>query len=53
VGYFSVLITNTDLEAAANAVFAAGGIIETLFPNGFSFWDPDGLRVLVHTTPMF
>jgi catechol 2,3-dioxygenase-like lactoylglutathione lyase family enzyme len=53
VGYFSVLIANTDLEAAANAVFAAGGIIETLFPNGFSFWDPDGLRVLVHTTPMF
>ncbi|MDR0780853.1 MAG: hypothetical protein LBF16_09195 [Pseudomonadales bacterium] len=53
VGYFSMLIANTDLEAAANAVFAAGGIIETLFPNGFSFWDPDGLRVVVHTTPMF
>jgi catechol 2,3-dioxygenase-like lactoylglutathione lyase family enzyme len=53
VGYFSILISNTDLEAAANAVFAAGGIIETLFPNGFSFWDPDGLRVVVHTTPMF
>jgi catechol 2,3-dioxygenase-like lactoylglutathione lyase family enzyme len=53
VGYFSILIANTDLEAAANAVFAAGGIIETLFPNGFSFWDPDGVRVVVHTSPMF
>jgi catechol 2,3-dioxygenase-like lactoylglutathione lyase family enzyme len=53
VGYFSILISNTDLEAAANAVFAAGGIIETLFPNGFSFWDPDGHRVVVHTSPMF
>jgi catechol 2,3-dioxygenase-like lactoylglutathione lyase family enzyme len=53
VDYFSILISNTDLEAAANAVFAAGGIIEILFPNGFSFWDPDGLRVVVHTTPMF
>ena len=52
VGYFAVLISNTDLEEAANAVFAAGGIIETVLTNGFSFWDPDGLRVLVHTTPM-
>lgn len=53
VGYFAILISNADLEEAANAVFAAGGIIETLLPNGFSFWDPDGLRVIVHTTPMF
>lgn len=52
VSYFSILIANTELEEAANAVFAAGGIIETLLPNGFSFWDPDGLRVEVHTTPM-
>jgi catechol 2,3-dioxygenase-like lactoylglutathione lyase family enzyme len=48
VNYFSVLISNTDLEAAADAVFAAGGIIENILPNGFSFWDPDGLRVEVH-----
>jgi catechol 2,3-dioxygenase-like lactoylglutathione lyase family enzyme len=48
VNYFSVLVSHTDLDAAADAVFAAGGIIENILPNGFSFWDPDGLRVEVH-----
>lgn len=49
--HFSVLVTNTDLEAAAEAVFRAGGIIENILPNGFSFWDPEGLRVVVHSVP--
>jgi catechol 2,3-dioxygenase-like lactoylglutathione lyase family enzyme len=53
LNYFSVLVSNTDLEQAAEAVFAAGGIIETILPNGFSFWDPDGHRVLVRTTELF
>lgn len=53
VNYFSVLVSNTDLETAAEAVFAAGGIIETILPNGFSFWDPDGHRVQVRTTSLF
>jgi len=53
LNYFAVLVSNTDLEAAAEAVFAAGGIIETILPNGFSFWDPDGHRVVVRTTGMF
>jgi catechol 2,3-dioxygenase-like lactoylglutathione lyase family enzyme len=53
INYFSVLVSNTDLDAAAEAVFAAGGIIETLLPNGFSFWDPDGHRVVVRTTGMY
>jgi len=52
VVYFSILISNTDLEAAADAVFAAGGIIENILPDGFSFWDPDGHRVVVHTANM-
>lgn len=52
VNYFAVLVSNTDLDAAAEAVFAAGGIIETILPNGFSFWDPDGHRVLVHTAAL-
>lgn len=47
--YFSVLVANTDMDAAAEAVFHAGGIIESFLPNGFSFWDPDGLRVVVRT----
>lgn len=50
VNYFAVLVSATDLNAAANAIFDAGGIIETLLPNGFTFWDPDGNRVLVRTT---
>lgn len=49
VNYFAVRVGFTDMEAAAEAVFAAGGIIETILPNGFSFWDPDGLRVVVRT----
>lgn len=53
VNYFSVLVSHTDMDAAADAVFAAGGIIETILPNGFSFWDPDGLRVLVRTAGQF
>lgn len=50
--YFSVLVANTDMEAAAEAVFRAGGIVESFLPNGFSFWDPDGLRVVVRTAPL-
>ena len=50
LNYFAVLVSATDLNAAANAIFDAGGIIETLLPNGFTFWDPDGNRVLVRTT---
>jgi hypothetical protein len=53
IQYIAILASNTDLEAAAEAVFAAGGIIETILPNGFSFWDPDGLRMLVRTTAMY
>jgi catechol 2,3-dioxygenase-like lactoylglutathione lyase family enzyme len=49
--YFSVLVANTDMDAAAEAVFGAGGIVESFLPNGFSFWDPDGLRVFVRTAP--
>ncbi|MES2623889.1 MAG: VOC family protein [Pseudomonadota bacterium] len=52
VNYFSVVVSTTDLGAAAEAVFAAGGIIETILPNGFSFWDPDGHRVLVRTASL-
>ncbi len=51
INYFSVLVSTTDLAAAAEAVFAAGGIIETILADGFSFWDPDGHRVVVRTTP--
>lgn len=47
----AVLISQTDLAEAAEQVFAAGGIVEDLLPNGFSFWDPDGLRVEVHVAP--
>lgn len=53
LNYFAILVSNTDLEAAAEAVFSAGGIIETILPNGFSFWDPDGHRIVVRTTGMF
>ncbi|MEY4640408.1 MAG: Glyoxalase/Bleomycin resistance protein/Dioxygenase superfamily [Pseudomonadota bacterium] len=49
VNYFAVRVAATDMEAAADKVFAAGGIVETILPNGFSFWDPDGLRVVVRT----
>lgn len=49
--HFSVLVANTDMEAAAEAVFRAGGVVESFLPNGFSFWDPDGLRVLVRSVP--
>ena len=52
VNYFAVLVSTTDLGAAAEAVFAAGGIIETILPNGFTFWDPDGHRVLVRTAAL-
>jgi catechol 2,3-dioxygenase-like lactoylglutathione lyase family enzyme len=52
INYFAVLVSNTDLGAAAEAVFAAGGIIENILPNGFSFWDPDGHRVLVRTAAL-
>jgi predicted enzyme related to lactoylglutathione lyase len=48
--YFAVLVANTDMEAAGERVFAAGGLVENFLPNGFSFWDPDGLRVLVRST---
>lgn len=48
---FAILVSSADLETAADAVFKAGGIIENVLPNGFSFWDPEGLRVEVHLTP--
>lgn len=48
--YFAVLVANTDMETASERVFAAGGLVENFLPNGFSFWDPDGLRVLVRST---
>lgn len=50
--YFSVLVANTDMDLAAELVFRAGGIVEGFLPNGFSFWDPDGLRVVVRTAPL-
>ena len=50
VNYFSVLVANTDMALASERVFAAGGLVENLLPNGFSFWDPDGMRVLVRAT---
>jgi hypothetical protein len=53
VNYFAIRVSTTDLGAAAEAVFAAGGIIETILPDGFSFWDPDGHRVLVRTAMLF
>jgi hypothetical protein len=34
-------------------VFAAGGIIENILPNGFSFWDPDGIRVVVRSGDLY
>ena len=49
--HFSVLVANTDMDAAAEAVFRAGGVVESFLPNGFSFWDPEGLRVVVHSVP--
>lgn len=53
VNYFAVHVAYTDMEVAADAVFAAGGIIETILPNGFSFWDPDGLRVVVRAGALY
>lgn len=53
VAYFAVHVAYTDMEAAADAVFAAGGIIENILPNGFSFWDPDGLRVVVRSGDLY
>jgi len=51
--YFSVLVSSTDLNTAADAVFKSGGIIEDILPNGFSFWDPDGIRVEIHVAGQF
>jgi hypothetical protein len=48
-----LLAANIDLEMAADAVFKAGGIIENILPNGFSFWDPDGMRVEIHVANQF
>lgn len=53
VSYFAVHVAFTDMEAAADAVFAAGGIIENILPNGFSFWDPDGIRVVVRSGDLY
>ena len=53
VAWFAVHVAYTDMEAAANAVFAAGGIIENILPNGFSFWDPDGIRVVVRSGDLY
>jgi len=53
VGYFAVHVAYTDMEAAAEAVFDAGGIIENILPNGFSFWDPDGIRVVVRSGDLY
>lgn len=50
--YFAVLVANTDMALASERVFAAGGLIETELPNGFSFWDPDGVRVVVRSTTL-
>lgn len=52
LNYLSVLVSNADMNEAAEQVFAAGGIIENILPNGFSFWDPDGLRIVVRTTAL-
>lgn len=53
VSWFAVHVAYTDMEAAADAVFAAGGIIENILPNGFSFWDPDGIRVVVRSGDLY
>jgi catechol 2,3-dioxygenase-like lactoylglutathione lyase family enzyme len=53
VAWFAVHVAYTDMEAAADAVFAAGGIIENILPNGFSFWDPDGIRIVVRTGDLY
>ncbi|MDY6981937.1 MAG: hypothetical protein SV422_02515 [Pseudomonadota bacterium] len=53
VAYFAVHVAYTDMEAAAEAVFAAGGIIENILPNGFSFWDPDGIRIVVRSGDLY
>lgn len=53
IAYFAVHVAFTDMEAAADAVFAAGGIIENILPNGFSFWDPDGVRVVVRSGDLY
>ena len=53
IAYFAVHVAFTDMEAAADAVFAAGGIIENILPNGFSFWDPDGIRVVVRSGDLY
>lgn len=53
IAYFAVHVAYTDMEAAAEAVFRAGGIIENILPNGFSFWDPDGIRVVVRSGDLY
>lgn len=53
VSWFAVHVAYTDMEAAADAVFAAGGIIENILPNGFSFWDPDGIRIVVRSGDLY
>ena len=53
IAYFAVHVAYTDMEAAAEAVFEAGGIIENILPNGFSFWDPDGIRVVVRSGDLY
>jgi catechol 2,3-dioxygenase-like lactoylglutathione lyase family enzyme len=53
VSWFAVHVAFTDMEAAADAVFAAGGIIENILPNGFSFWDPDGVRIVVRSGDLY
>jgi catechol 2,3-dioxygenase-like lactoylglutathione lyase family enzyme len=53
VAWFAVHVAYTDMEAAADAVFAAGGIIENILPNGFSFWDPDGIRIVVRSGDLY
>lgn len=53
IAYFAVHVAYTDMEAAADAVFAAGGIIENILPNGFSFWDPDGIRIVVRSGDLY
>jgi catechol 2,3-dioxygenase-like lactoylglutathione lyase family enzyme len=53
VSWFAVHVAFTDMEEAADAVFAAGGIIENILPNGFSFWDPDGIRIVVRSGDLY
>lgn len=53
LAYFTFLVEDTDFAAAADKVAAAGGIVETIMPDGLSFWDPDGHRVQVHSGGMY